>query len=416
MNQFAERLSLLRISMKERRVDFYIIPSSDPHLGEYIPQYWRIVEWLTGFTGSFAVIIVTDSFAGLWTDSRYIVQAEKQLEGTGFCLVKPGSQYSGDYIEWLSAETGEDVNVGFDGRIFSITELRKIRKGLDKKIVLLDTECDLITPLWTDRPTIPASAGFDHPLMFCGKDRSEKITEVRNLMKKLGVGYHLLTSPDDIMWLLNIRGNDLKYSPLLLSYTIIGEEQVLLFIEESSIPLKLAREFDQLGVVMLPYEEAAPMISTLEPDMRILISPATTSVAMFNSLPSGMEVIEDISIPSRIKAIKNITEIENIRKVMIKDGVALTKFFFWFEQMQGKSIVTEISLSEKLALELRREQENYLGPSFAAIVAFNDHGALPHYTATLETDYKGIGNLLEFFCWIQVPVSTSMAQPILQGQ
>jgi Xaa-Pro aminopeptidase len=206
-------------------------------------------------------------------------------------------------------------------------------------------------------------------------------------MKEKKVDYQLLTTLDDIMWLLNIRGNDIKFSPLLISYAIVGEEQILLFMDMSKIPLQLASEFDRLGIVILPYEETAGILSALPLDSTILLNPATTSSSLFNSIPIkiGMKIIEDLTIPTRLKAVKNRVEIDNIGKAMARDGVALTRFFFWLEQNIGSETLSEISIAEKLD-SLRSESENYLGPSFSTIVAFKEHGALPHYSATPESD------------------------------
>jgi Xaa-Pro aminopeptidase len=385
MNPHPERLSLLRAAMKENSINVYIIPSSDPHLGEYIPDHWRIIRWLTGFTGSAATVIITDSFAGLWTDSRYFIQAENQLHDSGFVLMKPLMPDNKDYTDWLIYNVKSGCKTGLDGRIFSIDRFRKTEKVFKGKDVSFSIDSDLISELWTDRPPMPDSIAFDHSVAYCGKGREQKIIEVREEMKKRNIDYHLLTSTDDIMWLLNIRGNDIKYSPLLTSFAIISEEQIILFTDEQKIPFKLASEFDRLNIVILPYEETEGMLTTLSPDSTILITPGTTSASLFKSIPKDMIVKEDISIPTRLKAVKNKTEIENIGKVMINDGVALTKFFYWLEQNAGSVEMTELSLSEKLNV-LRSEQPNYLGPSFSTITAFNEHGALPHYSATPETD------------------------------
>ncbi len=385
MNPRQEKLTLLRSSMKTCSINAYIIPSADPNMGEYIPDYWKIIPWLTGFTGSAASVVITDTFAGLWTDSRYFVQAENQLAGSGFVLMKYIPAEKKDYIEWLSSNLSPEKSIGLDGRIFSIGQLRKLQKSIAEKGIKILTECDLISDLWSDRPLQEASPAFDHPLSFCGKERSVKIDEVRSAMEQQGIDFHLLTSSDDIMWLLNIRGSDVKYSPLMLSFAIVGTDQILLFADENKISFRIAMEFDKLGIVLLPYEETAAVISSLDSETTILITPATTSASLYNSIPSGMKIREEISIPSRLKAIKNKVEIENIGRVMVKDGVALTKFFFWIEQNTGLVTMSELSLAEKLN-NLRSEQENFLGLSFSPIVAFNEHGALPHYSATSETD------------------------------
>ena len=236
-----------------------------------------------------------------------------------------------------------------------------------------------------DRPLMPLTMAFDFPVTFCGKDRVAKIAEVREKMMKQKTDYHLLTSIDDIMWMLNIRGNDVKYSPLLTSFAIVNADQVLLFTEETLIPFKLAAEFDRLGIVILPYEETAGIVSSLPAGSTILITPGTTSASLFNAIPGGMNIIEGTSIPGQLKAIKNKVEIENIEKAMVNDGIALTKFFHWLENSSLSEDLTELKLSDKLE-KLRSEQAGYLGPSFSSIVAFKEHGALPHYSATSDSD------------------------------
>lgn len=385
MNSPVKKLDLLRAALIQNKIDVYIIPTADPHLGENMPDHWKIIPWLTGFTGSAATVVITDTFAGLWTDSRYFIQAEKQLAGSGFELTRPKAFQSLDYLDWLSENINQGSRIALDGRIFSISQIRKLEKAFERKKMNFDLDCDLISELWTDRPPMPYSVAFDYPVEFCGKDRSRKIAEVREQMKKQHIDIHFLTSVDDIMWLLNIRGNDLAYSPLLISFLLISEKQVLFFVENKKIPIRLAQEFNMLGMVLMPYEEAAGIISDLSEGSSILINPATTSVSLYNSIPERLRIIEDISIPTRLKAIKNKTEIENIGKVMVKDGIALTKFFFWFEHSLGKIVLTELSLADKI-LEFRSAQKDFLGPSFSTITAFNEHAALPHYSPASETD------------------------------
>lgn len=377
--------------MKEYGIDAYIIPSADPHLGENIPDHWRIIPWLTGFTGSSATVVITQSFAGLWTDSRYFIQAEQQLNGSGFILMKPLLNGNNDFTDWLKENVNDGNRIAFDGNTFSLNRLRKLENALKSRNIIIDIEGELISEMWTDRPVLPDDMAFDHDLSFCGVSRSDKIARVREKMNQMGVNYHLLCAPDDIMWLLNIRGGDVKFSPLLSAFAIIGEEQILLFADENKIPLKIASEFDKLNIVILPYEETAAILSALPGDSAILISPSFTSAILYKSIPGEMKIIEDVSIPARLKSIKNKTEISNIGKVMIKDGVALTKFFYWFETTGTSTNLTEISIADKLD-EFRSGQDNYMGPSFQTISAFNDHGALPHYNASPETDYKISGN------------------------
>lgn len=374
--------------MKDGGIDMYIIPMSDPHLGEYIPEHWQIISWLTGFTGSAGTVVVTDSHAGLWTDARYFIQAVRQLSGSGFEFMRPGQYQRNDYMDFVAENVKPGAKIGFDGKIFQFSAFRRLEKRLEGKTVEIDVNCDLIAPLWSGRPSLPFSMVFDHLPEFAGKTRDEKIGEVRNRMKKFKAGYHFLSSLDDIMWLLNIRGNDLQYSPLLLCYALIGPEQVLLFIDQSKIPPRLAAEFDRLGIVLLPYEEASEIIPSVTEGDSVLINPQTISVELFQAISLKSSCIEDISIPTRLKSVKNLTEIANIGKVMVKDGVALTRFFHWFESNHGSLVMTEDSLSEKVN-ELRAQQEGFLKPSFETIVAFNENSALPHYHAG-----QGSGSLI----------------------
>ena len=232
---------------------------------------------------------------------------------------------------------------------------------------------------------MPSSEAWDHPVRFSGKERSLKITALREEMNRVGADLHLLTSVDDIMWLLNIRGSDMPYSPLCISFALVGHSQIHLFVDEKKIPANITSEFTRLGIVIMPYEDTAGIISSFSEASSILIAPSVTSLSLFNSIPSRLKIIEDISLPSRMKARKNKTEIGNISVAMIKDGVALTKFFRWIENNTGLLPMTELSLAARLQ-EMRAEQEEYLGPSFSSIVAINEHAALPHYSATPESN------------------------------
>jgi Xaa-Pro aminopeptidase len=385
MNSSSDKLALIRAALKQNSIDACVIPLADPHLGEYIPDHWKMIRWLTGFTGSAGTLVITDSFSGLWTDSRYFLQAEKELTGSGFVLVKPEPFQIPDYAGWLAENISPGSIIALDGRIFSIELFRKLQKRLEGENISFNAECDLVTDLWTDRPPMPSAPALDFPLKFAGKDRSHKIAEVRKEMKKRSADYHLITSIDDIMWLLNIRGADVMFSPLLTSFALAGEKQILLFVDKGKIPPALAGDLDRQGVVTLPYEETAGMLSTLPEGSSILVSPAATSVTLYNSIHAGCRIIEDTSIPARLKAIKNKTEIENLSKVMVKDGAALARFFYHVETNIGTVPMTEVSLALQL-MEYRAQQKDFLGPSFATITAFNEHAALPHYSPSSDTD------------------------------
>lgn len=386
-NIHRQRLADLRSLMRKKKVSALIVPSSDPHLGEYVPDHWRIIQWLTGFTGSAGTAVITMSFAGLWTDSRYFIQAEEQLRGSGFQLVKLRVAHTPEYIEWLKGKMRKGDTVAFDGRLISADLMRLLEKALIPEGVKISMKADLITPIWNDRPSLPTDKAFVLPFKYAGEKRTDKISRVRERMKEMKADYHLLTAADDVMWLLNIRGNDLKYSPLLLSFVIVSPYQVIFFADEDKIPASLKADFDMEEIVLLPYEAVSDLLGSLPGGSTILISPATTSAALRKAVPGNVKVIEEVSIPTRLKAIKNSTEIKNLREVMISDGVALTRFFRWLEETIKHEKVTELSASAMLE-SFRAEDHRYKGPSFATIAAYNEHAALPHYTPDNNTDVQ----------------------------
>ena len=382
---YSKRLAEVRALMKKKKVDALIVPSTDPHLGENVPDHWRIIRWLTGFSGSAGTVVITAGFAGLWTDSRYFIQAEEQLRDSGFQLVRLRVPHTPEHIEWLGTNAGKGKTVAVDGRLISAGNMRLLKETLAPKGIRLKLNADLVTPLWKDRPPVPGDMAFALPLRYAGESRREKISRVREKMTEMSSDYQLLTATDDVMWLLNIRGKDIRYSPLLLSFALVSHDQVLFFADEEKIPGPMKFEFDRDGVVLLPYDSVSSVIRTLPEGATILLSPSTTSAALMRAIPGSVTVKEEISIPTRLKAIKNKTEIKNLRDVMVRDGVALTCFFHWLEKRLGRETVTELTAAARLE-EFRMEQEGYAGPSFATIAAYNGHAALPHYVPDTSTD------------------------------
>jgi Xaa-Pro aminopeptidase len=241
--------------------------------------------------------------------------------------------------------------------------------------------------MWNDRPAMPAAKAFEHETRFAGLSREEKLENVRSRMSEMNVDYHLLTSLDDIAWLLNIRGNDINYSPLFTSFAIVGKDTFYLFAHDGKIPEDLGGKLAADGVSIMPYNEIASALKAIEPGKSILVTPGTTSAELYYSVPGEVDIVEEVSIPTRMKAVKNSVEQGHIRDVMVKDGIALTKFFYWLENNIGKIKITEISAAEKL-VDFRMEQPECTGPSFATIAGYNEHGALPHYCSTPETDVE----------------------------
>lgn len=382
---YKERLNLIRSSMKEKGIDALLIPDTDPHISSNLAAHWRIVEWISGFTGSAGTLVITMNMAGLWTDSRYFIQAESQLAGSGIYLMNSTNAEREGFYKWLAENTENGGTIGVDGRLFSIRNFNRLSGLIRDKNIKIEPDCDLITEHWTDRPALPEFKAFELPLEFTGKDRSSRIRDVRIEMENSQTDYHLLTSPDDIMWLLNIRARDTEYSPLLLSFAIIGKEQILLFADENKIPPAMAVDFDNLGIVILPYDETDSVLSHLDDGASVLLSPGSTSAIIYKAIAKGVKIIEEVSVPSKFKSIRNSIETEGLERIMIRDGVALTKLFFYVEHEIGSSALSEMTVSAKLN-ELRSGQENFISLSFASIIASNAHSALPHYTPSDITD------------------------------
>lgn len=384
---YRKRLAEMRSLMKLKKLDAIIIPPSDPHLGEYVPDHWRVIRWLTGFTGSAGNVVITRTFAGLWTDSRYFIQAEEQLAGSGFELVRLKIPHTPEHIDWLSEKVRKGWKVGVDGRLISAGTKRYLESSLKPAGATINLKADLVTALWKERPPLPSEEAFELDVKYAGLSRKEKLEQVRKVMTDMKADYQLLTATDDIMWLLNLRGNDVKFCPLLLSFAIVSHDQVIFFAEEDKIPGKVRASFDRDGVVLLPYDTVSSVLSHLEDGSVIILSPATTSAALRGAVARKVKVVEDLSIPTRMKAIKNKTELKNLKNVMVQDGVVLTRFFYWLETAVGKEEVTELSAAARID-GMRTGLKGCTGPSFSTIAAYNAHAALPHYVPDPSTDAR----------------------------
>ena len=386
-NVYRKRLAEVRALMKRKSIDALMVPSSDPHLGEYVPDYWRVIRWLTGFTGSAGTVVITGSFAGLWTDSRYFIQAEEQLDGSGYELVKLKIPHTPEHIDWLREKARKGWQAGVDGRLISVLQMRLLTAAMKEAGARVNLRADLITPLWKERPLLPAGEAFELDVNYAGITRREKLENVRQAMAVMKVDFHLLTAVDDIMWLLNIRGNDVKYCPLLLSYALVGRDQVILFADELKVPAGLRASLDRDSVVLLPYDTVAQVLGHLEEGSVLLLSPGTTAAGLWKSIATKVRVIEDLSIPTRMKAIKNPAELKNLGETMVQDGVVLTRFFHWLEKSVATGLVTELSAAAMID-GMRSEQEGCTGPSFSTIAAWNEHAALPHYVPDEATNAR----------------------------
>lgn len=385
--KISDRVENLRQLMRKHKIDAYIVPSFDAHQSEYVAEHWKCRQWISGFTGSAGTVVITLDEAGLWTDGRYYIQAEKQLEGTGiklFRMVDPGVP---SYTEWLQETLKEESIVGFDGNVFSIDMFRNMKKAFESKRILLKTDQDLINELWEDRPEIPEDPIFVHEVKFAGKSRTEKIMEVRKMMKHKGANYYLITSLDDIAWLLNIRGNDVPNNPVVTSNVIIAQGKCYLFVDAGKTPNEVKLELEAEGIEFKPYNEVQQVLQGLTSKDTIIFDTSKTNISLYNAMGKNSKKVECPNITTQLKGTKNEIEIENLKRCEIKDGVAMVKFIKWLKEYVGKEEISEISANEKLE-GLRKQQEYFFGPSFDTIAGYKDHAAMMHYKAAKETQYQ----------------------------
>lgn len=373
-----EKLSALRKSMQQNALDAYIIPSSDPHQSEYVAPHWEARSWLSGFTGSAGILVITMDHAGIWTDSRYYIQAEKQLEGTPLVLHRQGPARGPEHLVWLGENLPEGATVGIDGMLFSLSQNRTLVKILHQHKLELEIQHDLLPSIWPDRPPLPAEAVFEIDQKFTGKSRAGKLAEIRTAMSSQDASQYLISALDEIAWTFNLRGRDIDFNPVFLAYAIIEKEQAILFVNPEKINDQLKDQLVKEGVFIKDYKTITNYLSTLSPEQTLLIDKATTSIGLYQHLKKD-NIKEGNSIVRDLKGVKNPTEIENIRQAMRYDGVALTRLYRWLDKSLATGTkVTEAGLADQLTA-FRSEQPGYYGESFPAIVGYQGNGAIVHY-------------------------------------
>ncbi len=381
-----ERIAALREAMKQHKIDAYIIPTSDPHMSEYPADCWKYREWISGFTGSAGTVIITADKAGLWTDSRYFLQASTQLEGTGIELFKMMLPETPTIPEFLTHELKEGQTVGLNGEIYSLADARSLEKALAEKEIKLNTNASLIDPIWKERPAIPEAPMFEMPIELSGKSTEDKLLDINKMLHKAGADCTILSALDEVAWTFNIRGTDVAYNPVVISYAFVSEKESILFVNPKKIPAEIAEHLKKEGVTLADYGMLATFLSRLPERTRVFIDSKRTNVAIYNALPKSSILIEGTSPANHLKSIKNETEIKGFRNAVLKDGIAMTKFYFWLEKMlKAGEKVTELSAAAKLTA-LRSEQPQYVMDSFASISSYGPHGAVVHYSPTPETD------------------------------
>ncbi len=381
MNQY---LTDIRHQLTENSTHAYLLPRTDPHQSEYIPDYWEIVAWLTNFTGSAANVTITQDHAGVWTDSRYFIQGEDQLADSDFKLMRLKVPHTTEYADWLRDHLKSGQTLGLDGRLISRARFKQLEKKLAGKQITINTNLDLITALWKDRPAFPSKTIQDLPEQFSGKTRAQKIAKLRIQMKKAGVNAHIISSLDDIAWLLNVRGSDTEFTPLPTSYLFINQENIYWFVHQHRITDTLKNELNSKGIELLPYDDIAKFLTTLSEGSKVMIDPKRSSQWIVDAIPNDCTVVEAMNFTTASKSLKNETEIRNIKEAMERDGVALVQFMIWLEEHLGKETITEYTASTKLK-SFRAEQEDFVSPSFATIAGYEENGAIVHYRPTEET-------------------------------
>ena len=383
-----ERITALREAMIQHKIDAYIIPTSDPHMSEYPADCWKYREWISGFTGSAGTVVVTANKAGLWTDSRYFLQAASQLEGSGIELYTMMLPETPSISDFLKHELTPGDTVGLNGETYSITEAQALERTLAEKEILLNTNAPLIDSLWKERPAIPDAPMFEMPIELSGKSVEDKLIEINQMLHKAGADCTILSALDEVAWTFNIRGTDVTYNPVVISYAFISEKESVLFVNPKKLPTEIAEHLQKEGVTLADYGMLTTYLSRLPERTRVFIDGKRTNVAIYNALPKSSILIEGISPANHLKSIKNETEIKGFRNAVLKDGIAMTKFYFWLEKsLKAGEKVTELSAAAKLTA-LRAEQPQYVMDSFASISSYGPHGAIVHYSPTPETDVE----------------------------
>ena len=378
-------LEKLRNIMKDENINYYIIPSSDFHQSEYVADYFKGREFISGFTGSAGILLVGLDDAFLWTDGRYFIQAEKELEGSGISLMKQRTPGYPSLEEWIQENIKENECLAFDGEVFSVNQYKTYLKIAKENKFNIKIDKDLLNSIWDFRPELPKDKIFLHNEKYCGKSANEKLKEVRDYMKSKKVDNFILSSLDDIAWLCNIRGRDIKFNPVALSYMIIKMDEAIIYIDSDKLDIEIIKKLNSEGIVIREYfsifDDSKNINGTL------LIDENKLNAKVYKALSQNIKIINEINITTNLKAIKNSTEIANWEVSQVRDGVAMVRFIKWLRENVGKEKISEISASEKLT-SIRACGENYVGDSFNTIAGYKEHAAMMHYSANKESDYE----------------------------
>lgn len=383
----SDKISNLRKLMEKYYVDAYVIPSGDPHISEYLPEYWKARQWISGFTGSAGTFAITKKHAALWVDSRYFLQAEEELKGSGIEICKIGLAGTPTLEDWIIDHLNKKDTLGFDGIIFPVSIARSIIEKLRKKSIKVNQKLDLIKPIWKERPKLPKSKAFDLELRYTGVSVTEKLNSIRQQLKAKGASSYLMCALDEICWTFNIRGNDIPFNPVVISYGFISKDKAIVFVDIKKLDEIMVNNLHEQGVEVKPYNSIEKHLRRLKKKQTIFIDPARTNYYLYSIIPYKVKILEGMGIVTELKSRKNSVELEGFRQSMIQDGVAMVEFWHWLESNNGKIRITETQVSDKLK-ELRGKRNGFICEGFTTIAGYADHGAIVHYQPTKDKEYE----------------------------
>lgn len=390
------RLERLQSVLRQQGIAALLVPSSDPHLSEYLPERWQGRQWFSGFTGSMGPLVVTPDRAALFADSRYWVQAEAELAGSGIELVKIPTGAAVHHADWLAEHVAAGQTVAVDGNVLGLAAAQLLRSRLDKKGVALRTDTDLLDLAWPDRPGLPGAPVYEHLAPHAPLARADKLRQVREALLRSGASCHFISTVDDIAWLFNLRGSDVEYNPVFLAHALLDADNCTLFVADGKVPTELATALAADGVVLRPYAEAAPSLRGLTAPAALLIDPRRVTLGLRENVAPAVRLIEAVNPSTLLKSRKSEMEAEHVRAAMAQDGAAMCEFYAWFEQALARGEhITELTIDERLSAA-RAKRPGFVGLSFPTIAGFNANGAMPHYRATAASHavIEGDGLLL----------------------
>ena len=377
-----QRVMALQKALATRGYAAVLIPTSDPHLSEYLPERWASRVWASGFSGSAGTMVVTRDSACVWADSRYWVQADAELAGTGVESLRIGGATSTAHVDWLADHLQAGDAVAVDGSVIGLAAARHLEAALAARGITLATDVDLLDDVWTDRPALPTPPVYEHAHPFAPRSRADKLADVRRAMRAAGADAHFISTLDDIAWLFNLRGSDVEYNPIFIAHALIGLDDATLFIGDAKVPAPIVASLAADGVTIAPYPDARGALVALAAGRTLLVDPRRITLAFREAVPATVRVVEAINPSTLAKSRKTADEAANVRHAMEQDGAALAEFFAWLESaLAGDETITELTIDEKITAA-RTRRDGFVSCSFSTIAGFNANGAMPHYRAT----------------------------------